>query len=175
MSIEIDDAKFQKILDITVGEQRLEPQELRAIVQLVQLAAAIDLDDDPAEPPLVQALTSRLCALGGLATEAIPPLSPIPTDGEERAARIAMLARCLVTSAGRELAFGLAYLVIVVDLELAPVEGDLLEQLQHQLAIPRPRAGDLVEAIARVVTPGEAAVPDLGTSARRAARLPSVP
>ncbi len=173
MSIELDDAKFQEILDITVGHERLEPQELRAIVYLVQLAAAIDLDDDPAEQPLVQALTSRLCALGGLATNAIPPLSPIPTDVEERTARLAMLARCLVSSAGRDLAFGLAYLVIVVDLELAPVEGDLLEQLQDQLAIPRARAGEVALAIARVVTPVEAAVPDLGTSARRAPSLPS--
>src|SRR4051812_32573174 len=105
MSIEINDAKFQQILDMTIGDQQLDPREIRAIVQLVQLAASVDLDDDPAERTLVQALTRRLCALGGLDMHRIPPLSPVPTDDEERAAWIAVLTQQLVTSAARDLAF----------------------------------------------------------------------
>ncbi|HEX2692357.1 MAG TPA: hypothetical protein VHN14_37375 [Kofleriaceae bacterium] len=160
MRFDIDDAKFQQILDLTVGPQPIEPRELRAIVQLAQLAAWIDLDDDPAERTLVQALTKRLCAWGGLAMDSITVLSPVPTDDEERTARIAELARQLTTSGARELGFVLAYLVIIVDLELAPVESALLEQFQDGLAIPRARADDLVEAISRIVTPGSASLPD---------------
>ena len=173
MSIEIDDAKFQQILEITVGDRRLEPRELQAVVQLVELAAAIDLDDDPAERRLVQVLIARLCAWGGLATAGIPPVSPIPTDAEERAARLAMLAPRLVTSAARDLAFALAYLVIVVDLELAPVESELIEQLQRELAISRDRAGELADAIAWIVTPEDVPVAAPGTGPRRAPGVPS--
>jgi hypothetical protein len=160
MRFEIDDAKFHQILDLTVGHQPLEPRELRAIVQLVQLAAWIDLDDDPAERALVQALTKRLCAWGGLAMDSIPLLSPVPTDDEERTARIAELARQLTTSGARDLGLVLAYLVIIVDLELAPVESALLAQFQDGLAIPRARVDDLIETISRIVTPGSASLPD---------------
>jgi len=67
----------------------------------------------------------------------------------------------LVTSAARDLGYALAYLVIVVDLELAPIESTLLEQLRLAFSIPRARADDLTEAVARIVTPGEAPAPDL--------------
>lgn len=160
MSIEIDDAKFHQILDIAAGNQRIKPGEIRAVVQLAQLAASIDLDEDPAERTLVQVLTYRLCAWSGVARNSIPPLSPVPTDAEERAARLAMLAQQLRTSAARDLAFVLAYLVIVVDLELSPVESDLLEQLPHVLAIPSARASELIDAIAWIVTPEEPPAPE---------------
>jgi hypothetical protein len=126
-----------------------------AILINVGRGALVDQD------ALVQALTSRLCALGELDPHSIPLPSPVPTDDEERAAWIAVLARQLVTRAARDLAFVLAYLVIVVDLELAPVESALLEQLQHALAIPRLLADDLIETTSRIVTPGESPAPDI--------------
>jgi len=172
MSIEIDDAKFQQILEVAVGAQHVKPKEIRAIVQLTQLAAWIDLDDDPSERGLVHALTYRLCVWGGVAPNSIPPLSPVPIDGEERAARVAMLAHQLDSSAARDLAYVLTYLVVVVDLELAPVEGDLMEQVQHALAIPATRAGALIEAIAWIVTPEELPTPEPGTADRRAPSPP---
>jgi len=161
MAIKIDDAKFLQIVDICAGNHRISSCEIQAIVYLLQLAASVDLDEEPEEDTLLQALTSRLCARGGLAMDRIPPLSPIPTDAEERAAWIAMLAHQLVTSAARDLGYALAYLVIVVDLELAPIESTLLEQLRLAFSIPRARADDLTEAVARIVTPGEAPAPDL--------------
>jgi len=175
MSIEINDAKFQQILEMAVGQQRIKPKEIRAIVQLMQLAAWIDLEDDPSERALVQALTYRLCAWGDLASISIPPLSPVPIDAEERAARVAMLAHQLDTSAARDLAYVLTYLVVVVDLELAPVESDLLEQVQHALAIPATRGGALIDAIAWVVTPEELPAPEPGAADRRAPGPPSSP
>jgi len=172
MSIEIDDAKFQQILDIAVGNQRIKPKEIRAVVQLVQLASWIDLEDDPAERTLVRALTYQLCSLGDLAVNSIPLLSPVPLDAEERAARVAMLAHQLDTSAARDLAFVLTYLVIVVDLELAPVESDLLGELQHALGIRPTRAGELIDAIAWIVTPEELPAPEPGGAERRAPSSP---
>lgn len=81
----------------------------------------------------------------------------MPEMDEERAARIATLVRQLPTTGARDLAFALAYLLIVVDLELAPIEDSLLRQLQRELTIPGDRASDLIDAIAAIATPGEAA------------------
>lgn len=155
MPIEIDDRKFQQILAVTVGSHQLGPLEIRTILQVAQLAAAVDLDDDPAEGSLLHSLASRLCAAGGVPATSIPRLSPVPTDDEERAARIEVLVRRLPTTGARDLAFALAYLVIVSDLELAPIEDGLLQQLQRELTIPADRASQLVGAIAQIVTPGE--------------------
>jgi hypothetical protein len=170
MAIKIDDAKFQQILNVTVGDQPISHQEIRAVIQFVQLAASIDLDDDPGERRLVHVLMHRLCAWGGFAVDSVPPLSPVPTDDEERAARIAGLTPLLITHGARDLAFVLAYLVIIVDLELAPIESALLEQLQHELAIPNARAGDLIDAIARIVTP-EGSASDAGPVPEPAQRI----
>jgi hypothetical protein len=156
MTIDIDDAKFQQILDVTAGVPQIGPPEVRTILQVAQLAAEIDLDDDPAELALLRSLTTRLCTATGVALDRFPLLSPIPTDDEERAAQIAALVRRLPTTGARDLAFALAYLMVVSDLELAPIENALLQQLQRALTIPPERASDLIDAIARIVTPGAA-------------------
>jgi hypothetical protein len=154
MTIDIDDAKFQQILDVTLGTQRVGPPEVRAILQLAQIAAEVDLEDDPAELALLQTLAARLSTATGVVLDRFPLLSPIPTDDEERAAQVAALIRRLPTTGARDLAFALVYLTIVSDLELAPVEDALLQQLQRTLTIPPERASNLIDAIARIVTPG---------------------
>jgi hypothetical protein len=154
MTLAIDDAKFQQILDVTLGAQPISPPELRTLLQVVQLAAEIDLDEDPAELTLLRSLTDRLCTATGIALDRFPLLSPIPTDDEERAAQLAALVQQLPTTGTRDLAFALAYLMIVSDLELAPIEDALLHPLQRALTIPPVRASRLLDAVGRIVTPG---------------------
>lgn len=154
MTLAIDDAKFQQILDVTLGAQPLTPPELRTVLQVVQLAAEIDLDEDPAELALLRSLTDQLCTATGIVLDRFPLLSPIPTDDEERAAQLAALVQRLPTTGARDLAFALAYLMLVSDLELAPVEDALLHQLQGTLTIPPERASRLLDAVGRIVTPG---------------------
>jgi hypothetical protein len=156
MTIEIDDTNFRQILDVTLGSQPIGPPEARTVLQLAQLAASIDLDDDPDERTLLRALTTRLCAAVGIPAGSVPVLSPVPIDDEERTARIEALVRRLPTTGARDLAFAFAYLIIVSDLELAPLEDSLLQRLPRALTIPEDRASALIEAVARIVTPGEA-------------------
>src|ERR1700759_5549846 len=118
MTIEIDDPKFRQILEVTLAGQPIGPWEVQNALLVAQLAAAIDLNDDPDEQSVLQTLTSRLSAWSGFSSDSVPLLSPIPTDDEERAARIAALVRQLPTTGARDLAFAIAYLVIVADLEL---------------------------------------------------------
>jgi hypothetical protein len=154
MTLAIDDAKFQQILDVTLGGQPITPPELCTLLQVIQLAAEVDLDEDPAELTLLRSLTERLCTATGIALDRFPLLSPIPTDDEERAAQLAALVQRLPTTGTRDLAFALAYLMIVSDLELAPVEDALLDQLRRALTIPPERASRLLDTVGRIVTPG---------------------
>lgn len=162
MAIDIDDEKFRQVLGAAAGNEPLDPGEIPAIIRIVELAAAVDLDDDRKERSVARALTRRLCALGGLAPDAIAPLSPVPTDDEDRAAAIAAIAGRLTTQGGRDLGFAVAYLVIVADLELAPIEAALLDHLQRALGVPRDRADALAAVVSAIVTPdAHAAAPAL--------------
>jgi hypothetical protein len=154
MSIALDTRTFNRLLDLVMPGTSPSPTEARTIVQIGQLAAGIDLDEDADERGLLRALTRQLCASAGISTENLRPLSPLPIDAEERTAQIASLASQLVTTSSRELAYVVAYLLIVSDLELAPVETELLEGLQRALWIEGRRASAIAAAVSELVTPG---------------------
>ena len=132
----------------------IPPAEVKAIVQLGYLAAEIDLDDDPDEAALLGALGDHLWRAAGSAPEPVGLVTPVPLDREERLAWVDALAGQLHTTSGRELAYVVAYMLTIVDLELAPVEGKLLDELRRALHLTEPRAADLVATAAEIVTPG---------------------
>jgi hypothetical protein len=154
MSIVLDSLTFGRLLDLVMSGTTPSPSEVRGILQIAQLAAGVDLDDDDAERGLLGTLTRELCTIAGIPISSIPVVSPLPGDAEERDALIWSLTNGLVTTRARELAFIVAYLLIVVDLELAPVESELLEDLPRALSIDRARAAELLAEVAGLVTPG---------------------
>jgi hypothetical protein len=154
MSIALDTSTFGRLLDLVMPGTSPDPTEARAILQIAQLAAGVDLDEDTAEHGLLGALTLQLCAIARIPISSVGRLSPLPIDAEERHAQLASLASRLVTTRSRELAYIVAYLLIVVDLELAPVETELLEELRRALWIEGRRADILAAAVSELVTPG---------------------
>lgn len=153
MSIAIDEAKLRELVAATLGD-RIGVSEIRAAVEAAQLAASIDLDDTSEEQGLLRILIARLCGIAGVDAAVVSPLARVPTDPEERASLLAAMRQRMTSPGTRELAFALAYLVIVADLELAPIEMDLLDAMQHDLGIARERAAQLVELASVLVTPG---------------------
>lgn len=153
MSIAIDDAKLHDIVTATRGGVP-RGAEIQAIIEAAQVAAAVEPDETGEESTLVRGLIAQLCAIADLDPMLIRPLSRVPTDAEERAAYLSGLRGRLPSDGARELAFVLAYLVVVADYELAPVETDLLEAMQRELAISSERAAALVASAAALVTPG---------------------
>jgi len=152
--IALDSKTFSRLLDIVMLGANPSPTEARAILQIAQLAVGVDLDDDADEHELLGTLRRHLCSLADIPMSSIPALSPLPGDSEERSALIHQLACRVVTTAGRELAFTVAYLLVVVDLELAPVEVELLEGLRRALWIEPGRAAELLVEASELVTPG---------------------
>lgn len=154
MNIALDTTTFGRLLDIAMLGTSPSPAETRAILQIAQLAAGVDLTDDADEHGLLGSLIYRLCTLAEIPISSVPVLSPLPIDAEERNALISSLANRVVTTGGRELAYIMAYLLIVSDLELAPVETELLEGLRRALWIQRDRAAELIAEASTLVTPG---------------------
>ncbi len=154
MSIELDDRTFGRLLDIVMPGRTPAATETSTILQIAQLAAGVDLDEDVDERGLLGTLTRQLCATAGIPLESVRPLSPLPIDAEERTARIASLAAGLATTSARELAYIVAYLLIVSDLELAPVETELLDGLRAALRVEDRRASELAAEVSELVTPG---------------------
>ena len=156
MSIDLDDRTFRRLTDAVMPGQRLAPSEAITIALIAQLAAGIDLDEDAVERGLLGAVIRHLCAFAGIPRSSVPVLSPLPLpeDAEERRARVTSLASQLVTTGARELALVVAHLLIVGDLELAPVETKLLEELRRALSIDARRARELIADVMESVTPG---------------------
>lgn len=152
MAIQLDDAMFQQLLDATLGSARIEPREARAVIAIAELTAAVDLDETPAETTLLGAFADRLCERARIELATIRPLTEIPTDEQERLEALAERARLLVTRGARELAYAAAYLVVVADLELEPLETQFLEDIRVTLDIDPRRAAELAELAAQIVT-----------------------
>ena len=137
-----------------LGRERLSPPEIGAITQLAFLAAEIDFDEDIDERDALDELTTELYSMSELPVASGGVVSPLPIDDEERSAVIHELAPLLESRGARELAYVIAYLVSVADLELAPIESRFIDDLQRALEISDERAADLVSTVGEAVTPG---------------------
>jgi hypothetical protein len=118
-----------------LGSDRLLPEDVRTIMRIVYVTTHVDFDQDIAEREVEQEIAGCLWDLAGVDAEAIAPVSPLPLDAYERRGLIRKLAAALPTRGGREVAYVASYLAITSDHELAPVESQWLEELQHGLGI----------------------------------------
>jgi hypothetical protein len=156
--MEIDVPAFRRIANaVTPGMPSLGVGEARAIAQLTWLAANADWKVFPEERSMRVELARYVCSLGGISLDDVPPPAPMPPpeDREGRHAWIASICERLATAAARELAYVVTYLLVVGDHELAPVESELVGELQAVLRISDERASDLAAYAVEQVTPGE--------------------
>jgi hypothetical protein len=136
------------------GDRAFNPGDARGIVAIATLAANVDLDEVRDEAALLAPLADELCTDAHISPATLGSLSPLPLDKTERTARVCELAGQLTDARSRELAYVAAYVVAVADLELAPVESELLDELRQALALTDERAAELAEAAAQFLTPG---------------------
>jgi tellurite resistance protein len=158
---DLDDSTADRLFQAIVPPgPALAAAEVTAILQLGWLVAEIDLREDSDELAVWRSIARRLMTTSGDSPACVEPVSPLPLDDEERTARIHELAAKLSTRSARELAYAIAYLVAVADVELGPIEQSFLDQLRRALGIEEERAAYLVATAARIVTPrGDDAAP----------------
>jgi len=133
----------------------LAVSDVEVIGQLAFLAAEIDLDEDVLERPILDVINRGLWAQTGKPPQPIIPISPLPLDREERVRWLRELVPQLTSAHARDLAYLAAYVVVVIDLELAPVESEFLTDLQLALGIDDDRAAELRDSAVRAITPAE--------------------
>lgn len=134
----------------------LPAAEAKAILQTAFLAAEIDLDEDPAEGTLLDAVRTEIWRRAELAPRPQPLVSPLPLpiDREARSAVIRELANQLGTPAARELAYVVAHLLTIADLEITGAEDSFVGELRSALRLDPRRAADLVTTALEIMTPG---------------------
>lgn len=147
--VQLDDDCLRRVLPDATD---LAASDVEVIGQIAFLAAEIDFDEQPEENWLLDVLNRGLWHIVGAPAKPITPISPLPIDREERLRWLRELVPQLATRHARELAYATAYLVVVIDLELAPVESALLVELQHALGIDNGRAEEIAELASRMLT-----------------------
>lgn len=153
MSIAVDQTRLRRIVETVLPDATLERAEATTILEIAQLAAGVEIDGDPVARSILQAVAQQVCSRAGLKPGEVLPIPPLP-DEEARASWVGSLAAQLQTRGARELAYALAFLVSVADLELTPAETAALEEFQHALGLDHRRATDLVVVLTEIVAGG---------------------
>ncbi|HSK01580.1 MAG TPA: hypothetical protein VK932_10085 [Kofleriaceae bacterium] len=156
MSIAVDQTRLRRIVEaLRVGET-LDRAGALTILEIAQLAAGVGPEDDPAEHATLQAIAQHVGSLVGTKPGELLAIPQLP-DEDARAGHLALLASQLHTRAARELAYAIAFLVSVADLQLTPAETAALEEFQRALGIDDRRATDLVVLVSEIVAAGDSA------------------
>jgi hypothetical protein len=141
---------FRKIVNATLGSERLAPADAAALVGITYLALDADDREDEEELAVVDEIAQHVCTLAG--TQVAAP-GVRATDDYVRLEKVRELGAQLSGTATRELAYALAYAVSISDMDIAPAEMELLADLAVALGITDARAAELAETLAEAVTP----------------------
>ncbi len=127
----------------------LPPADAEAILGLCQLAVDADGREDADEIAMFFAFGAAVNELAGIAGADTPTFASDLDDGEQ----LDVLAQQLVTQPSRELAYTIAYVLTVADVDIAPEESEFIENLRAALRIEPDRADALAAEIGAAITP----------------------
>ena len=153
--MKIDAAQYQQIATIVYGgpDGGPTPAEAELVVSLCQLAVQADEVEDTDEAALFQSIARNVYDHAKVDTTP-PEFHPL-ADRDQRLDLIKSTAAQLAGKQSAGLAYALSYILAVSDFDLAPEEGELLEDLADALEIDPDRADELIVATTEVITPPE--------------------
>lgn len=152
----IDAEQYKQIASIVYydgKEGAPTPAEAELVVAICQLAVAADGVEDADEANLFESIAAQVYAHAGAATT--PPTFQPLDDAEQRRDLVKSHAAQLAGKPSASLAYALAYILAISDLDLAPEEGDFIDELADALEIDPDKADELIVAITDVITPDE--------------------
>jgi hypothetical protein len=140
------------------GEERpgetdspLSTEDAEEVLAIARLAVDVDHHEDPDELALFNSISDHLHALGKIPTSAKVPTTPWENDDAKVQLR-AHGAKLKGKRAGA-LAYVIAYLLTVADLQLDEAESELADELRIAVGLDEDRAAELVAAVSQIVTP----------------------
>jgi hypothetical protein len=127
----------------------LPAADAETILGLCQLAVDADGREDPDEIAMFFAFGAALYELAGIAGTPTPTFASDLEDDH----RLQELASQLHEPASRELAYAIAYVLTVADVDVAVEESEFIEKLRSALDLDSDRADELASEIAAAITP----------------------
>lgn len=152
----IDAAQYKQIASVVYYDGKdgaPTPAEAELVVAICQLAVAADDVEDPDEAAMFETIAAQVYAHANAATT--PPAFQPLDDPEQRRDLIKSHAAQLAGKPSASLAYALAYILAIADLDLAPEEGEFIEELGDALGIDPDRADELIVSITEIITPEE--------------------
>lgn len=136
---------FRSIVKATAGDgATIAEPDACAVLGICALVAGADDKSDVDEDSV----------LGEIAGHLGPTVPDVfANDDLERLEKIREIGGELSTQGVRDLAYALAYVVAIADLELAPAESEFLADLAVALGVSDARADELAALCAQAVTP----------------------
>lgn len=132
---------------------KLTAPEAELVVAIAQLAVAADRVEDPDERALFEQLAGHIYVHANVATTP-PSLGPVE-DAEQRIDHLKSHAAQLKGKASAALAYAVAYILAISDMDLDPDEGLMLEILREALGLDEEKADDLLPVVSEFLTPPE--------------------
>jgi len=132
---------------------KLSAADAELVVAIAQLAVAADRVDDPDEQALFQQLAGHIYEHANVKTTP-PTLGPVE-DAEARIDHLRTHAAQLQGKASAALAYSVAYILAISDMDLDPEEGELLDILREALGLDEEKAEDLLPIVSELITPPE--------------------
>jgi hypothetical protein len=154
--VNIDAAQYKQIASVVYYDGKdgaPTPAEAELVVAICQLAVAADGVEDADEAALFDTIAAQVYAHANAATT--PPTFHPLDDQEQRRDLIKSHAAQLAGKPSAALAYALAYILAIADLDLAPEEGEFIEDLGDALGIDPDRADELIVSITEIITPDE--------------------
>lgn len=127
----------------------LSAADAETIVALAQMSVDADGQEDADEIKMFFTIGKAVFHLAGLTDTPTPTFAVDEDDAE----RIVSLAGQLSSPAARELAYAVAHLLSVVDVEIAPAEDEFLTNLRAALQLGDDRADELASKLSAAITP----------------------
>lgn len=151
----ISAAQYQQIVSLVypATDAGPSPAEAELIVAICQLAVAADDEEGEDETVLFDQVAALVYAHAKLQTS--PPAFQPFTDPDQRLDLIKSHAAQLAGKPAAGLAYVLAYVLTIADLELAPAEGEFIDDLGEALGLDSDRADALITATTELLTPAE--------------------
>ena len=132
---------------------KLTAPEAELVIAIAQLAVAADRVEDPDEQALFHQLVGHIYEHANIATSP-PTLGPVE-DAERRLDHLRSHATQLQGKPSAALAYSVAYILAISDMDLSPDEGEMLEHLREALALDEEKAEDLLPVVSELITPPE--------------------
>jgi len=132
---------------------KLSPADAELVVAIMQLAVAADRVEDPDESALFDQLAGHIYHHANVNTTP-PHLGPVE-DAERRLDHLRSHAAQLQGKASAALAYAVAYILAISDMDLDPDESEMLGVLCEALGLDGEKADDLLPIVSELITPPE--------------------